>query len=96
MCICWYYTCVNTKKPIQLSQHAREQTGRRGCSEAEILETIRTSQWENAELGRMQCKKDFSFNKIWNGKEYKTKQVKPIFTEEKDEIIVITVYAYYF
>lgn len=87
---------MNIKKPLRLSQHAKEQIERRGCSEEEIRETIQSSQWEKAELDRMQCKKDFTFNKIWNDKEYKTKQVKPIFTEEKNEIVVVTVYVYYF
>ena len=87
---------MDAKKPIRLSEHAKEQAGYRGCNEGEIIETIRSSCWENAELGRLQCKKDFPFNKIWNGKEYKTKQVKPVFIEENDEIIVVTVYVYYF
>ena len=84
------------KKPIRLSQHAKEQANYRGCSEAEIRKTIQTSKWEKAELGRLQCWIDFPFNKIWNNKEYKTKRVKPIFMEEKDEIVVVTVYVYYF
>jgi len=32
----------------------------------------------------------------WNGKLYATKQVRPIFVAEETEIVVITVYAYYF
>jgi hypothetical protein len=84
------------KKPITLSQHAKEQAKYRGCTEEEIRQTIQTANWEKAELGRLQCKKDFAFNKIWNDKKYKTRQIKPIFTEEKDEIIVVTVYVYYF
>lgn len=87
---------MDTKKPIRLSEHAKEQAHYRGCDEKEILETIQTTSWKRAELGRLQCKKDFSFNKIWNDKEYKTKQIKPIFVEEKNEIIVVTVYVYYF
>lgn len=83
------------KKPIRLSQHAKEQAKYRGCSEDDIRETIQTSQWEKAELGRMQCRKDFTFNKKWNDKIYKAKQVKPIFAEEKNEIVVVTVYVYY-
>jgi hypothetical protein len=39
---------------------------------------------------------DFEFNNIWNKKYYKTKQVRPIFVEEKDRITVVTVYVYYF
>jgi hypothetical protein len=30
------------------------------------------------------------------GKRYATKQVRPIFVEEEREIVVVTVYTYYF
>lgn len=85
-----------SKKPIKLSQHAREQTGYRGCTEEEIKKTIQTSAPEPAELGRLQCRKDFVYNQQWNGKEYKTKQIRPIFAEDRDKITVVTVYVYYF
>jgi hypothetical protein len=32
----------------------------------------------------------------WRGKYYLNKQVRPIFAEELNEIVVITVYSYYF
>ena len=83
-------------KPIGLSLHAREQIFFRGTTEEEIIETIRTSQWEPAELGRLQCKKDFPYEKEWNKMYYNKKQVRPIFVEEEDEIVVITVYTYFF
>lgn len=44
----------------------------------------------------MECRKNFAYNKKWNKKFYTTKQVRPIFVEEKDEIVVVTVYTYYF
>jgi hypothetical protein len=44
----------------------------------------------------MDCRKGLSFNAEWNGKVYGTKQVRPIFVEEADEIVVVTVYVYYF
>jgi hypothetical protein len=65
-------------KPIRFSLHAREQLFFRGTTEEEVIETIRTSQWEPAELGRLQCKKDFAYEKEWNKICYNTKQVKPI------------------
>jgi len=83
-------------KPIRLSVHALGYTSRRGFSEAEVVEAIRTSPWEPAELGRWQCSKNFPFGQEWNGKVYATKQVKPIFVEEETEIVVITVYTFYF
>ena len=85
-----------SQKPVLLSQHAKEQSQYRGCTDEEIKETIRTATWESAELGRLQCRKDFIYNQQWNGKVYKTKQIRPIFAEDKDRIIVITVYVYYF
>ena len=83
-------------KPVRLSQHANQQLFYRGTSEEEIKDAIRTSKWEPAETGRLQCRKDFAYNQEWNGKAYKTKQVRPIFAEEDKEIVVITVYVYYF
>jgi len=48
------------------------------------------------ELDRFECRMNFTFEQEWNGKVYQTKQVRPIFVEETDEILVITVYTYYF
>ncbi len=85
----------NVTKPIRLSEHAKNQLIFRGATEGEITETIKTSEWAPAELGRLECKKTFEFNKLWNKKFYKTKEVRPIFAEERNEIIVVTVYVYY-
>ncbi|MBI2209125.1 MAG: hypothetical protein HYU47_00770 [Deltaproteobacteria bacterium] len=82
-------------KPIRLSDHALSYTEKRGYTVAEVEETIQTSPWEPAELGRLQCRKSFPFNREWNKKVYATKQVRPIFVEEEDEIVVVTVYTYY-
>lgn len=37
-----------------------------------------------------------STSKTWNSKWYTTKKVRPIFVETATEIMVITVYTYYF
>lgn len=81
-------------KPIRLSGHARSQLPFRGVTEEEIKETIRSESWAPAELGRLECRKNFPFGKEWNKKVYATKQVRPIFVEEATEIV--TVYGYYF
>ena len=59
-------------------------------------EAIATSPWQPAELGRLECRKEFRYGREWNGKFYATKQVRPIFVEEADEIVVVTVYVYSF
>lgn len=83
-------------KPIRFSGHALDQIRFRGASEAEVIDAIRSSAWESAELGRMECRKNLPFQKEWNGILYETKQVRPIFVEEASEIVVVTVYVYYF
>ena len=84
------------KKPIRLSSHAQGYLRRRGFSVPEVEQAIRTGPWEAAERGKLQCRKDFPFEQIWNGHRYSIKQVRPIFVEEADEIVVVTVYTYYF
>jgi hypothetical protein len=69
---------------------------KRGFAVAEVEEAVRTSPWGTAELGRLDCRKYFTHGKEWNGKVYATKQVRPVFVEEAAEIVVITVYTYYF
>lgn len=83
-------------KPIRLSGHALSYTDRRGFSREEVEEAIRTAPWTPAELGRFECHKDFAFGRAWNGVVYATKRVRPIFVEESEELVVVTVYTYYF
>lgn len=66
----------------------------RGATEQEVMDAIRTAPWKPAELGRWECRKNFDYGRDWNGRFYATKQVRPIFVEEDDEIV--TVYVYYF
>jgi hypothetical protein len=83
-------------KLIRLSAHAASHLGRRGFTVAEVEEAIRTSPWERAELGRLEARKSFPFPGEWNGRRYTTKQVRPIFVDEPNEILVVTVYTYYY
>ncbi len=83
-------------KPIRLSGHALGQLEHRGVEESEVVDAIRTCEWQPAELDRLECRNDYAHGKDWNGKVYATKQVRPIFVEEADEIVVVTVYSYYF
>lgn len=83
-------------KPIRLTKHAAGYLASRGFTVAEVQEAIRTCPWGVAELGRLDCRKDFAFGRAWNGHSYATKQVRPVFVEETNEIVVVTVYTYYF
>lgn len=83
-------------KPIRLSEHAKEQIAFRGAEEKQVIDAIKNSPWQPAETNRLECKKDFPYEKEWNKVYYKIKQVRPIFVEEENEIVVITVYTYFY
>ena len=84
------------EKPIRLSGHAGGYRTRRGFTDAEVEATIRTSPWLPARNNRLEAIKDFPFDAEWNGRHYATKRVRPVFIEEPDEIVVVTVYTYFF
>lgn len=83
-------------KPIRLSGHARLRAEQRGTTHPEIAQAIRECPWAEAERGRKECQKDFAFDREWNERLYATKRVPPIFVEKPQEILVVTVYVYYF
>ena len=83
-------------KPIRLSKHSQEQAMERGATEAEVKEAVRKGSREQAARGREICRYNFVFERRWQRKHYPIKQVAPVIKEEDDEIIVITVYTFYF
>ena len=83
-------------KPIRLTRHAEEQCQERGATEAEVYEAIRHGTKEAAKQGRELCRYNFPFNRSWQSTYYAIKQVAPVVKEEADEIVVITVYTFFF
>jgi hypothetical protein len=85
-------------KPIRYSNHARLQMVLRGVTEEEVTMAIRSGEWKTAKMGKSRSKYRFDFNRIslTNQKFYKYKIVEPVFTEELNELVVITVKVYYF
>jgi hypothetical protein len=84
------------QKPIRLSGHAQGRLRERGTTEQEVVEAIQTEPWQSTERGRFECRRNFTFNAQWNGTHYATKQVRPVFVDDPDEVVVVTIYVYYF
>jgi hypothetical protein len=82
-------------KVIRLSLHAKEQCIARGALEQEVIESIQNGEWKESKRERLECKMSFRFDGFWSGNYYTNKDVRPIFVEELNEIVVITVYTYY-
>jgi hypothetical protein len=83
-------------KPIKLTRHAQGQCSERGANEDEVTGAITQGTREPVKLGMTLCRFNFPFNSLWQGRHYAIKQVAPVIKEEPDEIVVITVYTFYF
>jgi len=83
-------------KPIRLTRHAEEQCVERGATEEEVRQAIEQGSHEPVKLGRELCRFNFPFGKSWRGNACTIKQVAPVIKEEPNEIVVITVYTFYF
>ena len=83
-------------KRIRLTRHAQEQAAERGATESEVKEAVRKGSRQPAKLGREMCRYNFVFGRDWQGRHFAIKQVAPITKEKANEIVVITVYTFYF
>lgn len=83
-------------KRIRISRHAQEQAAERGATESKVKEAVRKGSRQPAKHGREICRYNFMFGRDWQGRHYAVKQVAPIIKEKANEIVVITVYTFYF
>lgn len=81
-------------KPIHFTRHAREKITERLTTEAEVIQTIRDAAWQPADKGRTRASKWYPFRKHHKGTFYAGRDVEPVFKEEPDRIVVVTVYVY--
>ncbi|MGB9715743.1 MAG: lipoprotein 17-related variable surface protein [Thermodesulfovibrionales bacterium] len=84
-------------KLIRFSNRAETQMILRGAKKEEVETAIQSGRWKPAKLEKLMTKYCFEFNSISpiNQKFYKYKIVEPIFADETNGIIVITVKVYY-
>ena len=82
-------------KPIFFTEHARLQMANRKATEQEVRRAILESNWSPAEKGRLTCAMAFRFEAEHYGRYYRSKDVVPIFVEEEEEIVVVTVYTFF-
>ena len=86
----------NKKLPIHFTAHALDSARKRGTNQEEVRSAIQGAQWRAAKLGRIEAEMEFPYNGDWNNRYYQSKTVSPVFIVENQEIIVITVYCFYY
>ena len=82
-------------KPIYFTDHAKRQMAARKASDKEVRQVIQGAEWQSAEKGRHSASLAFPFKAKHYGRFYTTKEVVPVFAEEANRIIVITVYTFF-
>ena len=63
-------------------------------TETEVIDAIREGAWQPMEKGRYRVSKWYPFREYHKGTFYAGKDVEPVFSEEPDRIVVVTVYVY--
>ncbi len=81
---------------VKVHPHARKRMRERGASENEVMKTVETGERFPAKFGRSGFRRNFVFDGVWRGKEYKTKQIEVYGVEEAADFIVISVVVKYF
>lgn len=84
------------QKPIVFTPHARQRMKERGASEEAVREAVRIGEREPGKEGRVIYRVNFEFKQRWDGRYFGMQQVAPVVVEEKDRLVVITVYTFYF
>lgn len=82
-------------KMVKLHPHAQERLRERGASD-EVIATVEEGEIFPAKYGRTGFRRNFSFNGIWRGKHYATKQVETYAVKEGKDWLVITIVTRYF
>jgi len=81
---------------IRLHPHAQERSVERGATTEEIVSTIEGGEQFAAKFGRTGFRRNFSFDGMWRGRRYRTKQVEVYAVQEQDHWFVITIVTRYF
>ena len=84
------------EKHIRFTAHSLQRIAKRGTSKQEVIEAISDGLREPAKGNKIMCRLNLPYNKVWIDTIYPIKQVAPVIVEEEKEIVVITVYTYYF
>ena len=81
---------------VRFHPHAQERMVERGASEQEVLAAVEKGERFEAKFDRTGFRRNFVFEKQWQGKYYKAKQVEAYAVRQGKDWLVVTVIARYF
>lgn len=81
---------------VKIHPHARERMKERGATNEEVVKTLESGEEFPAKFGRIGLRRNFDFNNVWRGRNYKTKQLEVYAVREGKDFVVISVIVKYF
>ncbi len=81
---------------VKLHPHAQDRLLERGAGKEEVVATVEGGESFPAKYGRTGFRRNFSFNNVWRGKHYATKQIEAYAVKEDKDWVVITIVTRYF
>ena len=81
---------------VCLHPHAWARLAERGATEEEVISTVKEGERFPAKFERAGFRHNFTFDGLWHGRRYSTKQVEVYAVQEDEEWLVITVVTRYF
>jgi hypothetical protein len=82
-------------KPVVFTRHARQRLVERGTTEEEVVGAIRDAPWVQTDRRRYAVTKWYPFGHEHEGSFYTGKDVRAIFVDEPERLVVVTVYVYF-
>ncbi|MBU4450549.1 MAG: DUF4258 domain-containing protein [Actinomycetia bacterium] len=81
---------------IKFHEHAKIRMKERGASIGEVKLTVETGEKFTVKFERTGFRRNFIFNKTWQGKHYNSKQIEVYAVSEEGALIILTIIVKYF
>jgi hypothetical protein len=82
-------------KPVVFTRHARQRLAERRTTEDEVVQALRDAPWIRTAKGRYAATKWYPFGQEHEGYFYAGKDVRAIFADEPERVVVVTLYVYF-
>lgn len=80
---------------IRLHPHALERLVERGANEEEVRAALEGGERFPAKHGRIGFRRNFSFDREWNGKRYTVKQIEAYAVEENGWLVITVIVKFF-
>ena len=80
---------------IRLHPHALERLVERGANEEEVRAALEGGERFPAKHGRIGFRRNFSFDREWNGKRYAVKQIEAYAVEENGWLVITVIVKFF-